>query len=96
MYEKKYQGFGPTLFSEKLLELEGIEAARKSLIDIPTHYKQSSLLASSTIKELQKALGSPSVQSALPKLSELSFIQDSIKSFKDNRDIQSIIKLLLC
>ena len=66
------------------LELKGIEAARKSLIDIPAHYKQSSLLATSTLKELQKTLGSSSIQSALPKLSELKFIQDSIKMATEN------------
>lgn len=61
------------------LGLKHLEEARKSMIDLPSHYKQSSLIASSSIKEIQKALNSSSVQSALPKLRELSYIQDSIK-----------------
>lgn len=61
------------------LELRHLEEAKKSMLDLPSHYKQSSLIASSTIEELQKTLSSPSIQSALPKLSELSSIQDSIK-----------------
>lgn len=31
LYQEKYQGFGPTLMSEKLLELEGIEVSKETV-----------------------------------------------------------------
>ena len=31
LYQEKYQGFGPTLMSEKLLELEGIEISKETV-----------------------------------------------------------------
>ncbi len=61
------------------LELGRFEEAQNALKAIQPQYDTSYLNALSTIKDLEKTIGSTSVQSVLPKLSELTHYEDTIK-----------------
>ena len=61
LYEEKYQGFGPTLMSEKLLKLEGIEVSKETvrtwLIDADLWVKGRKVRAHRQWRERKGSLG---------------------------------------
>ena len=76
-----YASYANSILSS--LELERFEEAQEALKHIQPQYDKTYLSALDTIKDLEKTIGSTSVQSVLPELSGLSAYEDTIKRATD-------------